>query len=165
RVLGRRHEAEDASQAAFLVLARRAAALSGRGSVGDWLHGVARRTALAARRSAARRRRHESRVPPDPAPPPDDLAELRAVVDEELGRLPVRYRSVLVLADLEGKDRRRVAGELGIPEGTAASRLARARRLLAARLTRRGWGPVGGSAAVGGPALLPAGAEAEITRA
>jgi RND family efflux transporter MFP subunit len=71
--------------------------------------------------------------------PPEDLAELRAVIDEELAKLPKKYREVLVLADLEQKDRRQVAVELGIPEGTVASRLSRARALIASGLTRRGW--------------------------
>ena len=155
RVLGCAHDADDAFQAAFLVLARRAAALRVHGSVGDWLHGVARRTALAARRAAARRRTREARVvPPGPAPA-DDLAELRAVLDEELARLPEKYRAVLVLADLQQKDRRRVAAELGVPEGTVASRQARARELLAGRLTRRGWG-LPAYLAAAGPAVVPA---------
>jgi RNA polymerase sigma-70 factor (ECF subfamily) len=160
RVLGHHHDAQDAFQATFLVLAQRAGGICLRQSVGDWLHGVARRTALAARREAARRRRHESMAPPRTDPAPADT-DLRAALDDELARLPARYREVLVLSDLEGKERRRVAAELGIPEGTAASRLGRARRLLAARLSRRGWGPAGGLAAV----VLPAGTEAAVARA
>jgi RND family efflux transporter MFP subunit len=143
RVLGSPHDAEDACQAAFLVLARRAAALRINGSVAAWLHGVARRTALAARRSASRRRVHEAlAIPPGPVPGADgDVAELRAVLDQEIARLPAKYRAVFVLADLEGRDRREVAADLGLPVGTVASRHARARALLAARLRRRGWGP------------------------
>ena len=127
RVLGSPHDAEDACQAAFLVLARRAAALRINGSVAAWLHGVARRTALAARRSASRRRVHEAlAIPPGPVPGADgDVAELRAVLDQEIARLPAKYRAVFVLADLEGRDRREVAADLGLPVGTVASRHAR----------------------------------------
>jgi hypothetical protein len=103
-------------------------------------------------------------TPPRTDPAPADT-DLRAVLDDELAWLPARYREVLVLSDLEGKERRRVAHELGIPEGTAASRLTRARRLLAARLSRRGWGPAGGLAGVAGPALLSAGTEEAVARA
>jgi RNA polymerase sigma factor (sigma-70 family) len=142
RVLGH-HDAEDACQATFLVLARRAAGLRIHGSVAAWLHGVARRAAQVARRAAERRRVHEARVSPGPTEPApyDETAELRAVLDEEIAGLPARYRTVLVLSDLEGRDRREVAAELGIPVGTVASRQARGRSLLAARLRRRGWGP------------------------
>jgi DNA-directed RNA polymerase specialized sigma24 family protein len=85
RVLGH-HDAEDACQAAFLVLARRATTLRITGSVAAWLHGVARRVAMAARRGAERRRAHEARaMPPCLAPTPDDdAAELRAVLDDEI---------------------------------------------------------------------------------
>src|SRR5439155_16595172 len=72
----------------------------------------------------------------------------RAVLDEELGRLPDHYRGVVVLCDLEGLTRKEAARQLGIPEGSAASRLARGRALLGKRLTRRGVGLAGGSAAV-----------------
>ncbi|MDB5305807.1 MAG: sigE 15 [Gemmataceae bacterium] len=155
RVLGQDQDAEDACQAAFLVLARRAGAVCIRGSVGDWLHGVARRTALAVRRAATRRRAREARVVLPSPVPTDDLVELWGVLDEELARLPEAYRAVLVLADLEGKDRRQVAAELGIPEGTVASRQARARDLLARRLSRRGWGLPGYLAGVA-PVAVPA---------
>jgi RNA polymerase sigma factor (sigma-70 family) len=143
RVLGH-HDAEDACQAAFLVLARRATTVRINGSVAAWLHGVARRAAMAARRAAERRRVHEAAVrPQEPSPAADDLADLRAVLDWEIACLPAKYREVLVLADLEARDRRDVADELGIPAGTVASRHARARTLLAARLRRRGWAPAG----------------------
>jgi RNA polymerase sigma factor (sigma-70 family) len=149
RVLGH-HDAEDACQAAFLVLARRAAGLRINGSVAAWLHGVARRAATAARRTAERRRAHEARaVPGRPdGGPDDDTAELRAVLDDEIASLPAKYRAVLVLADLEGRDRRDVAAELGLPVGTVASRHARARARLAARLRQRGWEPAAVLAAV-----------------
>jgi RNA polymerase sigma factor (sigma-70 family) len=156
RVLGCPHDADDAFQAAFLVLARRAGTLRLRGSVGDWMHGVAHRTASAARRAAARRRVREAVHAPPPQTPADDLAELRAVLDEEVARLPEKYRAVLVLADLQQKDRRQVATELGVAEGTVASRQSRARSLLAGRLSRRGWG-LPAFLAVVAPAAVPAG--------
>src|SRR5579883_2198351 len=156
RVLGCPHAAEDACQATFLVLARRAGTLRLRESVGAWLHGVARRAGLAARRAAARRRVREAAAPPPAAAPAPDTAELRAALDSEIARLPEKYRAVLVLADLEGKDRRQVAAELGLAEGTVASRQARGRAILAGRLGRLGWGV---------PAYLAAVAPGDVTAA
>ncbi|MDY3558905.1 sigma-70 family RNA polymerase sigma factor [Gemmata sp. JC673] len=140
RVTGRAHDAEDAFQAAFLVLAKRAGHLSRPELLANWLYGVAFRTALDAR---AARRRAEDRVVPTAAEPacpepPDDNAELRRVIDEELARLPDKYRAAVVLCDLEGLPRSAAARALGVPEGTLSSRLAHARKLLARRLTRRG---------------------------
>ncbi|QEG31492.1 ECF RNA polymerase sigma factor SigE [Gemmata obscuriglobus] len=140
RVTGRAHDAEDAFQAAFLVLAKRAGHLSRPELLANWLYGVAFRTALDAR---AARRRAEDRVVPTAAEPacpepPDDNAELRRVIDEELARLPDKYRAAVVLCDLEGLPRSAAARALGVPEGTLSSRLAHARKLLAGRLTRRG---------------------------
>ncbi len=140
RVLAGHQDAEDAFQATFLVLARKAAAVAPRELLPNWLHGVAHTTALQARRAAARRRAHERRYARQPAPdaaePPGD--DLRPLLDRELGRLPERYRVAVVLCDLEGKTRTEAARQLGWPEGTVAGTLARARTLLAARLTRRG---------------------------
>ncbi len=142
RVTGRPHDADDAFQAAFLVLARRAAHLSRPELLANWLYGVACRTALEAR--AARRRVEEHVVPaaPEPAAPslpdPGDMTELRRVIDEELAKLPDKYRTAVVLCDLEGLPRAAAATQLGIPEGTLSSRLAHARKVLAERLTRRG---------------------------
>jgi RNA polymerase sigma factor (sigma-70 family) len=141
RVLRHAQDAEDAFQATFLVLARKAPAVVPRELVGNWLYGVAYRTALEARRGAVRRRVKERQVAhmPEPEAPaagaPDDW---RPVVDEELSRLPDKYRAAVVLCELEGRPRREVAARLGIPEGTLSSRLAAARRLLARRLARRG---------------------------
>src|SRR5687767_8888778 len=148
RVTGRPHDADDAFQAAFLVLARRAAHISRPELLANWLYGVACRTALEAR---AARRRSEERVvqtAPEPAAPtpPDDTAELRKVIDEELAKLPDKYRSAVVLCDLEGLPRAAAAAQLGISEGTLSSRLAHARKVLAERLSRRG--VTAGSAAV-----------------
>lgn len=140
RVTGRAHDAEDAFQAAFLVLARRAGDLTRPELLANWLYGVACRTALDAR--AARRRAEDRTVSavPEPVSPdsPDDTAELRRVIDEELAKLPDKYRSAVVLCDLEGLPRAVAAQKLGIPEGTLSSRLNHARKLLAGRLTRRG---------------------------
>jgi RNA polymerase sigma factor (sigma-70 family) len=138
RVLGNAHDAEDAFQATFLVLVKKAASVRPRERVGHWLYGVAYRTALEARTMAARRRRKErTRTPPAPAET-DCWDEVRPVLDRELHRLPENYRMALVLCDLEGKTRKEAARQLGWPEGTVAGRLARARSLLARRLKRHG---------------------------
>jgi RNA polymerase sigma factor (sigma-70 family) len=141
RVLRHPHDAEDAFQAAFLVLARRAASVVPREMVGNWLYGVACRTAREVRRAAARRRAREKQVEHMPHPrvePEECWPELRPLLDQELARLPEKYRAVLVLCDLEGKTRAEVARQLGLPEGTVSGRLTTARRLLARRLARRG---------------------------
>jgi serpin B len=141
RVLGDATDADDAFQATFLVLVRKAKSIAKRDSVASWLHGVAHRVALDARARAARRRAHEQRRIAMPAeePPPDGAwAELRQVLDEELGRLPERFRAPVVLCYLEGKTNDEAAEQLGCARGTIASRLSRARDLLRGRLTRRG---------------------------
>src|SRR5215475_198922 len=127
RLLGH-HDAEDAFQATFIVLVKKAASVHPRGTVGNWLYGVARQAALQAR-SAARRRAREMQVAqlPDTEAPQDQWADVRSILDEELSRLPDHYRAVIVLCDLEGRSRREVASQFGCPEGTVASRLARAR--------------------------------------
>ncbi len=141
RVLGNAHDAEDAFQATFLVLVRKAATIRPPSAVGNWLYGVAYRTALEARVAAARRRRKERQVvdmargrPPDD----DSWGELRLILDQELHRLPDKYRTVIVLCDLEGTTQKEAAHLLGCPEGTVAGRLSRARQMLARRLSRRG---------------------------
>src|SRR5262249_29325184 len=143
RVIGDHHDAEDAFQATFLVLVRKAAAVRPRELVGHWLYGVAYRTALEARGILARRRAKERQVSamPEPAlPHADDEPDLRSILDEELNRLSSKYRVPVVLCELEGRSRKEVAARLRIPEGTLSSRLATARRILADRLTRRGLG-------------------------
>jgi RNA polymerase sigma factor (sigma-70 family) len=150
RILGSTHDAEDAFQATFLVLARKAASVSPRELVGNWLYGVAQRTALCARAAQRRRRSREKQVKamPHPTTEPDAAwQELQALLDQELSRLPVLYWAPLVLCDLEGRSRKEVARHLGVPEGTLSSRLATARRLLAARLARRGLALSGGALA------------------
>jgi RNA polymerase sigma factor (sigma-70 family) len=153
RLLGH-HDAEDAFQATFLVLVRKAAAVPER-AVANWLYGVARRTAVRLRATAAKRGRREARAETMPEPTVADVrdADWQATLDEELGRLPDHYRAVVVLCDLKGLTRREAARQLGTPEGSVASRLARARALLAKRLARRGVVLSGGSVA----AVLSAG--------
>jgi RNA polymerase sigma factor (sigma-70 family) len=134
------HDAEDAFQATFLVLFRKAGSILPREKVANWLHGVAYQTALHARRTLVRWRSRAKQVTemPERAVVEDDLwRDLRPLLDQELSRLPESYREVIVLFDLQGKTRKEVALQLGLPEGTVASRLARARALLAKRLNRQ----------------------------
>jgi RNA polymerase sigma factor (sigma-70 family) len=141
RLLANYQDAEDAFQATFLVLVRKAATVLPRERVGPWLYGVAYRTAQRGRVAAAKARRREQPFVELPAPAvaeADRWADLRPLLDQELTALPDRYRVVVVLCDLEGKTRTEVARELGLPEGTVASRLARARALLARRLAKHG---------------------------
>src|SRR5262249_34379958 len=145
RLLGH-HDAEDAFQATFIVLVRKATSVKPREMVGNWLYGVARQAALQVR--AARRKEVQVTEMPDTEAPQDRWADARPILDEELGRLPDHYRAVIVLSDLDGKGRREVAAQLGCPEGTVASRLARARAMLAKRLTQRGVTLTGGAVAV-----------------
>jgi RNA polymerase sigma factor (sigma-70 family) len=140
RVLHDVHAAEDAFQATFFVLVRKAASLDRRGSLAGWLYTVAYHLALKARESALRRRLRER--PLEDLPAAETSAEsiwweLRPILDEELDRLPEKYRAPLVLCYLEGKTNADAAQELGCPCGTVSSRLARGRDLLRARLSRR----------------------------
>jgi RNA polymerase sigma factor (sigma-70 family) len=141
RVLGNHHDAEDAFQAAFLVLVRRAASVVPREMVANWLYGVAHQTALKARTMAAKRRAREMPMAhhPEPAAPGrDPWDDLQPLLDRELSKLPDKYRVAVVLCDLEGKTRKAAARQLKIPEGTVSSRLSTARALLAKRLARHG---------------------------
>jgi RNA polymerase sigma factor (sigma-70 family) len=140
RILHNSHDAEDAFQATFLVLVRKAATIHPPGMVGNWLYGVAYRTAQEARKSAARRRAKEASVVPQAETREDTWEDLRTVLDQELERLPGKYRAVIVLCDLEGKTRKEAAEQLGWPEGTVAGRLPAARTMLAKRLIRHGFG-------------------------
>ncbi|MDB5349944.1 MAG: sigE 19 [Planctomycetota bacterium] len=140
RALGNHHDAQDAFQATFLVLARRAGAVVPRDMVANWLFGVACRTALKAKGTRARRQMRERTVTemPDPGAtprPPDDRLPL---LDLELARLPQKYRIPIVLCDLEGATQEDAARRVGCPVGTLSGRLWRARAMLAERLTRRG---------------------------
>ena len=141
RLLGNVHDADDAFQATFLILVHKAASLKSRELVGNWLYGVAYKTALAARAKNSRRRSKEKQVIAMPEPavtPPDDWSEVRPLLDQELSRLGDAYREAIVLCDLEGKTRKEAARKLGIPESTFSGRLTTARRRLAKRLTRHG---------------------------
>jgi RNA polymerase sigma factor (sigma-70 family) len=141
RLLGDPGLAVDAFQATFLVLARRAASIRRRASVGSWLYGVARRVAHKARRGDARRRRHERRAAegrPRQSAPDEGWAEMLAVLDEELARLPERARAPLLLCYLQGHTQDEAARYLGWSVGTLRRRLAWGRDLLRLRLTRRG---------------------------
>ena len=159
RSLGDAHDAQDAFQATFLVLVRKAGSLRERGSVGNWLYGVASRVAMDARASSSRRRLHERRYAEraDGAVPggDPDRHDLEAVLHEELRRLPERYRAPVVLCHLEGLSHEEAALRLGCPVGTVRSRLARGRERLRGRLARRGLAPTAGAltAALSGDAL------------
>jgi RNA polymerase sigma factor (sigma-70 family) len=140
-VLRHRQDAEDVFQAAFLVLARRGSAIVKQDSLASWLHGVAYRLALKARTSAARRQARESMAPPAVASMPgDDLTwgEVRALLHEELARLPEQFRAPLLLCHLAGLTRDEAARRLGWPATTLKGRLDRGRKLLHDRLARRG---------------------------
>ncbi|OWK39935.1 RNA polymerase sigma factor [Fimbriiglobus ruber] len=142
-ILGNRADADDAFQAVFLLLVRRAGRLRMPGSVGAWLHGVAVRVARKARVSAARRREKEAGVPPPAAsdPPDPSWAEVRAAVHEALAALPAAYREPLVLCYLRGLTRDATAAELGLSPAALKKRLERARGRLRAALVRGGFGP------------------------
>jgi RNA polymerase sigma factor (sigma-70 family) len=142
RVLRCEHDAEDAFQAAFLVLVRKAASIRSRELLANWLFGVAYKTALKARALAARRRGRETQVTDMPEPQAERQEqlwqELQPLLDRELSRLPDKYRIPVLLCELEGKTRKDAARQLGLAEGTLSSRLARARTMLAKRLARHG---------------------------
>jgi RNA polymerase sigma factor (sigma-70 family) len=163
RILGNVHDADDAFQAAFLVLVRKAGSVVPREMIANWLHGVARQTAVKARAMSARRRRREQQLMASPdvaVSPREPEGDWQELLDEELSRLPEKYRAPIVLCDLEGKTRKDAARQLGWPEGTVSGRLSRARALLARRLRRRG---VALSAAALAAALTPAAASASVS--
>jgi RNA polymerase sigma factor (sigma-70 family) len=141
RVLHHRQDAEDACQATFLVLARKASSSQWHDSVASWLYEVAYHLALKARAAAARRSAYEGRTRPRPAADPlADITwrELQAVLDEELARLPAKYRAPVILCCLEGTARDEAAQQLGWTLQAVKSRLESGRALLRARLARRG---------------------------
>ena len=126
RLLYSHHDAEDAFQATFLVLVRKAADVP-RQAVANWLYGVARQTAVRLRATAAKRGRREMQVAdvPEPAVPEVRDADLQAALDEELSRLPDHYRGVIVLCDLEGMTRKEAASRLAtLPSGMPSCRAA-----------------------------------------
>jgi RNA polymerase sigma factor (sigma-70 family) len=140
RVLRDAHDAEDVFQATFLVLARKAASIRKPASLSCYLHGVAYRLALKVKAQAARRRAHEQRVSPACGAEESDLSwhEVRALIDEELQRLPSTERLPLILCYLEGQTQDEAARQLGWPRGTLKRRLERGRERLRLRLSRRG---------------------------
>ena len=154
QIIGDRHIAEDAFQATFLILARRAGSIRQPELLGHWLHGVALRTAREARMRDHRRRRRESPIAEGIGGEPIDEAgrpELPLVcreefeaLHEEVSRLPERYRVPVVLCDLEGLTYQEAAHRLRCPVGTIGVRLRRARERLRVRLTRRGLAPTAG---------------------
>jgi RNA polymerase sigma factor (sigma-70 family) len=140
RVLQNEADAHDAFQATFLVFLRKAATIIPRDMVGNWLHGVAYKTALKAQAMNRQRRANEreARAALPPGAGHGALQDRLELLDEALSRLPAKYRSAIVLCDLEGKTIKEAANQVNCPPGTVASRLAGGRALLAKRLTRYG---------------------------
>ena len=144
RVLGDAHAAEDAFQASFLLLARKAVTIRARASVGGWLYEVAYHLAVRAKSNTARRAWHErqaahmSLAETVDANGAHDADEIQALLDEELRKLPEKYRTPLVLCYLEGKTNVQAARELNCPAGTMSSLLQRGRDMLRGRLAKRG---------------------------
>jgi RNA polymerase sigma factor (sigma-70 family) len=167
RVLRHEQDAEDAFQAAFLVLARKAGSIRWGETAAPWLHEVAHRTALEARAVISRRRTREVQVEvmPQPVVPPGESHDWGPVLDQELRRLPEKYRGAIVLCELQGRTRRDAAAELGVPEGTLSSRLATARRMLAQRLARRGLALPAAALAALGAGTASAGVPEALSRA
>src|SRR5262245_35282843 len=156
------HDVEDAFQATFLVLLRKASSIRARDRLGCWLYGVACRVARALRARAARRPDRFGPVPEVAAPAgpcPVDQQELRRVLDEEVERLPEKYRVPLLLCHLQNNTQEQAARILGCPAGTVATRVRRGLERLRERLVRRG---VCASVGAIGAALAPAPAEAAV---
>jgi RNA polymerase sigma factor (sigma-70 family) len=165
RLLHDRHEAEDAFQATFLILVRKATTISKRASLGCWLHRVACRVAQRARLRTAKRA--FAPLPGEDIPAraePDEVLwrDLRPVLEEEVNRLPEKYRRPFVLCYLEGNTNEQAARQLGCPKGTVLTRLLRGRERLRNRLTRRG---VVLSEAILATLLIPQAADAVPTAA
>jgi RNA polymerase sigma factor (sigma-70 family) len=160
RLLRHAQDAEDAFQATFFTLARRAGSIHRADALSGWLYRVAHRVAVEARTRAARRGQHEHGGEVEAVGPADDPArrELWRALEEEIDHLPDKYRLPVVLCYLEGRTTDEAAQQLGCPKGTVGTRLAWARRRLGARLTRRGLAPSGGvlAAAFAGDALSAA---------
>jgi RNA polymerase sigma factor (sigma-70 family) len=140
RILHNDLDAQDAYQAAFLVLVQKARSIRKKNSVGSWLHGVARRAATNLRKQSARRRVREQQVAVRPEQHPADVSwrEMQTILDDEIQRLPERLSTPLVLCYLEGKTHDEAAQQLGWKLTTFRGRLERARELLRKGLTRRG---------------------------
>ena len=157
RMLRDPRDIEDAFQATFLVLVRKAPAIRDGNLLSNWLYGVAYRVARRARTQTLRRRGHEAVVADlEVAATPESSGgpEIDLVLDQELHRLPEKYRAPLILCYLRGRTHQQAAAELGCPVGTVHSRLARGLDLLKKRLTRRGFAPT--AAVLGTGPSLPA---------
>ncbi len=154
-------DAQDAFQATFLILLRKSRSLWTRETLGPWLFQVARRTALHARSKHARRQKHEQAAARErPEARTEASRDGLALIHQEIARLPDRFRSIIVLCDLEGLSQEDAARRLGVPVGTAKSRLSRARERLRARLLKLGYGQELGLVLLGDPgagsAAMPA---------
>jgi RNA polymerase sigma factor (sigma-70 family) len=163
RVLGDAHEAEDAFQAAFLILVRKAGSVRVDGSLGRWLYGVAHRVALRARFEAERRQSGIDRAPPTSSGDPVgevELRDLRNAVGEELDRLPAKYRCPVELCHLQGMTYEQAARQLNWPVATVKGRLKKGRLKLRQRLTQRGLSA--GAVAVGVATALTGEARAAV---
>jgi RNA polymerase sigma factor (sigma-70 family) len=155
-VLRDEHAAEDAFQATFLVLARKARSVWVKDSLGSWLHGVAQRVASRARSDAMRRRRHERQAAEQAVEAIRDgfhQSDTEAILGEEIARLPEKYRAPIVLCYLEAMSYEEAASRLGLTDDALRGRLARARERLRSRLTGRGV-EVSGSLVTSRPAVL-----------
>ena len=164
RILHDPHAVDDAFQVTFLVFLRKAHSLRRQDLLGNWLYGVAYRTALKARGTSAKRRVDEQPLADMPGPETDEALawrDLRPLLDEEISRLPAKYRQPIVLCYLEGRTVTEAAAQLGWPSGTVAGRLARAKETLRSRLTRRGLtlsaSLLGSALSQSAPAAVPAG--------
>ena len=146
RVLDDEHDVEDAFQATFLILVKKAKSIRNREVLGSWLYGVAHRVAVRAR-ADSRRRRSREQIGLDQIDVPDyrddgiESTEIRAILDAEVDSLPPRFRTPIILCDIEGQTHEQAAIELRCPVGTVKSRLARGRERLRSRLIRRGFAP------------------------
>ena len=142
RLTGHHQDAEDAFQATFLVLARKAASVRQPEMLANWLFGVAHRTALKAKATTGKRRSRETQVSDDMPEPVTQQrgawVDLEPLIDQELAALPDKYRIAIILCDLQGKTGKQAAHQLKVPEGTLSSRLRTARVMLAKRLARQG---------------------------
>jgi RNA polymerase sigma factor (sigma-70 family) len=167
RILRHEQDAEDAFQATFLILVRKARSIGKRQALASWLYRVAYRVALRARLRVERRTEREKGMPDIPASEAANVVwrDLRPVLDEEIDRLPEKYRAPFVLCYLAGKTNEQAAVELGCPKGTVLSRLAWARQRLRVRLTRRGVGLTGGMISAATVPLADAALPARLVQA
>jgi len=167
RVLRHEEDAEDAFQAVFVVLARKAGALDGSKPLAGWLYGVALRISLDLRSSSRAREERERRAVQMRKERPGPESEVQSVLDEEVQRLPDRYRSPFILCTLEGKTNDDAARSLGWPRGTVSTRLGKAREILRSRLVERGVVVTGSvlAALLAGSSVPPALAAATVQAA